>query len=163
MSSSLPAPVSLVVDGLAVRFTWQIDRWAHSIAWGDDAWRSVEGPHEAAGDPRWPASPVLVELSRLDLPHGPAILGVGRAGKSHFSASITADPGRPGRLVFEIACRVQDPPAWLGSTYRGPAGRVCVVPPAGPEPPATIRWAYAVSPRGIEPLGEARRTEAPAD
>lgn len=157
-------PLSLEVGDLTVCFTWQDDRWAHEVVGGDGRrWRSVEGPGAAGGDPRWPASPVLVELSRLETTRGPAVLGVGRAGRSHFSLSVDADPTDPGWLRFEIACRLQEPPAWLGSTYHGPTGLVRIAPGlVTARPPATVTWAYAFSSGGILPLGETRRGGGPA-
>jgi len=125
-------------------------------------WRSVEGPEASGGDPRWPASPVLVELSRLQTPRGPALLGVGSAGRSHFSASIDADPHLPDRLRFEVACRVQEPPAWLGSTYHGRGGIVRVTPgPMSAAPPATVAWAYTFSSDGLLPHGEMPGRQGP--
>ncbi len=43
------------------------------------------------------------------------------AGKSHWSQTVTADAATAS-LSFDVACRVQRQPDWLGSTYR-PAGR----------------------------------------
>jgi hypothetical protein len=100
---------------------------------------------------------VLVELSRLEAPHGPALLGVGLAGRSHFSASIGPAPGRADSIRFEFACRVTEPPGWLGSTYASPAGIVRIGPAAGAaRPPATVEWGYELGPEGVRTLGEAR-------
>jgi len=144
-----PAPLSLSIGTVTVSFTWSGDRWSHrvSIA-GGGTWESVEGPRED-GDERWPASPVLVELSRIDTAGGPAILGVGLAGRSHFSASLGPDPSAADGARFEIACRFNEPPVWLGSTYRGPAGTAVVRPGAEPQPPATVQWAYRFGPGGL--------------
>ena len=91
-------------------------------------------------------------------------MGVGLAGRSHFSASISADMSRPDTLLFEIACRIQEQPLWLGSTYR-PAGTAAVRPDdtaiddavecvtAGTSPdgplPRTVVWSYAIGPAGV--------------
>ncbi|NBT13710.1 MAG: hypothetical protein EBS56_09045 [Planctomycetia bacterium] len=156
-------PLTLTAGRLTISFTWCGDRWAHEIGLEDGGtWRSVEGPEASGGDPRWPASPVLVELSRLQTPRGPALLGVGSAGRSHFSASIDVDPDVPDRLRFEIACRIHEPPAWLGSTYRGPGGVVRVTPgPTADAPPATVAWAYTFSPDGLLPHGKIRGSQGP--
>jgi hypothetical protein len=137
-----------------VTFHWIGDRWAHAVEIKDvGRWQSVEGP-EADGDDRWPASPVLVELSPLETCHGLAVLGVGLAGRSHFSASIGPASGEDGRVRFEIACRIVEPPARLGSTYAG-SGKggdvVTLGPAAGPPPklPATVQWAYSFGPAGL--------------
>jgi hypothetical protein len=146
----MPAPVILTIGPVTVTFTWSGDRWSHRVTLADGgAWDSLEGPRPEDGDGRWPASPVLVELSRIETALGPAILGVGLAGRSHFSASIGPDPaGSPG-VRFEIACRCHEGPLWLGSTYRGPAGIETIRPAAAPSPPATVQWAYTFAAAGL--------------
>jgi hypothetical protein len=144
------APLTLAIGPVTVAFTWAGDRWSHRVTLRDGSvWESVEGPRPD-GDPRWPASPVIVELSRLETPRGAAVLGVGLAGRSHFSACIGPDPLDPDRALFEIACRCNEPPVWLGSTYHGPSGPAAVAPPlAGLTLPSTIQWGYAFSSRGL--------------
>lgn len=150
----MPAPPPTIHNGpVTVTFRWIGDRWAHEIAIeGLGAWRSVEGPR-ADGDDRWPAAPVLVELAPLTTPYGLAILGVGLAGRSHFSASIGPVPGQDGGVRFEIACRVVEPPVWLGSTYDFAGHRVVTGPKPGPPPklPATVQWAYSFGAAGLAP------------
>lgn len=162
-AAALRAPVSLTLGRTALRFSWQDDRWVHEILLPDGTrWHSVEGASAAGGDPRWPASPVLVELSRLEGPHGPALVGVGLAGRSHFSASVGPDPLHADRIRFECACRVAEPPEWLGSTYAGPGGVVRVVPAgAAGRPPATVQWGYGVGPEGVLPLAGSRLAATP--
>lgn len=149
-----PSPPPIRSGPVVVTFHWTGDRWTHRIEIENRGrWQSVEGPR-ADGDDRWPASPVLVELSPLDTPHGLAVLGVGLAGRSHFSASIGPAPGEDGRVRFEIACRVVEPPIWLGSTYAKAAktgDAVTVRPTAIPPPklPATVQWAYSFGHAGL--------------
>ena len=165
-AAALRDPVSLSIGRMTVRFSWCHDRWAHQIVLPDGTtWQSFEGPAAQGGDPRWPASPVLVELSRLPDASGPAVLGVGCAGRSHFSASVAPAPGHPDHLRFDIACRVTESPGWLGSTYVGPQGIVRVLPCAtAVEPPATVRWGYDLGCQGILPLGRSRADmPAPGD
>jgi len=149
-------PVHLVVGVTSAVFTWAVDRWTHRITTGGEAdgWTSFDGP-SLADDPRWPASPVLVELSRVDLPRagaggGSAIVGVGLAGRSHFSASIAADPEVTDAIRFEIACRLHEPPLWLGSTYRARGGlfRLTALDEVATLP-RTLVWAYSIGPQGI--------------
>jgi hypothetical protein len=150
-------PLTLTVAGTTVRFAWHVDRWTHDVLGADGTrWRSIE--ETAVGDdPRWPASPVLVELSALDTPAGRVILGVGLAGRSHFSASVGPDPAAPDRLRFDLACRVNEPPPWLGSTYRDSVGLVRIGPgPLVQPPPTTVQWAYAFGSGGLVPLAGAR-------
>ena len=161
--SGLHAPLTLVIGPVTITFTWAGDRWSHAVALADGrAWQSVEGARPVDGDQRWPASPVLVEVSPMETAHGPAILGVGLAGRSHFSASFSGDPDHAGRIRCEIACRLNEPPVWLGSTYRGHSGPVTVEPRLDvPTLPATVRWGYSFGAEGLAPLAAPAGGEAP--
>lgn len=136
------APLVLSAGGVEVAFEWTSDRWTHRVLLdGEVIWESIDGPWSPGGDPRWPASPVLVELDRVGSGPAAAVVGVGLAGRSHFSASVSRVPaprvaddvviGHPQGervsaglvearfdVLFEIACRVHEPPVWLGSSYR---------------------------------------------
>ncbi len=149
-SAPFRSPVRLVVGEIDVTFSWIGDRWCHRVTCGAaGCWSSIEGPRAEEADARWPASPAFVELSRLELPQGPAILAVGLAGRSHFSAAVSGDATRREWVRFEIACRLVEPPVWLGSTYLGPAGQKAFLPEDGPTtPPATVQWTYAFGPSG---------------
>ena len=118
---------------------------------------------DAAADPRWPASPVLTEVSLVGAAGRPAIVGLGLAGRSHFSVSVAAHPDRPDTLLFEVACRIQEPPGWLGSTYRAAdGGSVQAAPQAvGTDLPRTVQWSYAVGPGGVVPLPTAAGPRRP--
>jgi len=110
-----------------------------------------EGGADDRSDARWPASPALIELSLVELAGGPVVLGVGQAGRSHFSLSARSCPGRAETILFEAACRIHEAAGWLGSTYRDDAGRVTRVIAAAPAAPATVTWSYAIGPGGLEP------------
>lgn len=151
-------PVHLHVGHTTAVFIWAGDRWTHRITTGEsDGWTSLDGPSPPADDPRWPASPVLVELSRVAVPRSAAagekstaIVGVGLAGRSHFSASISPDPQTADAIRFEIACRLHESPGWLGSTYR--AGDRLMQLTASDEStslPRTVVWAYSIGPQGL--------------
>jgi hypothetical protein len=119
---------------------------------------SVEGtPHDD-----WPASPPLQELSIETLSDGRRVAFlVGRAGGSHWSASVEALADRDG-LAFDVACRHGANAGWLGSRYRLLAelstsvavegevvvtaeGQVMSVRPREPSAAAgTTRWRYLV-------------------
>jgi hypothetical protein len=150
--------VRLAAGAAVVSFEWAADRWRHVVTVADGVrLTSVEGPAAPADDPRWPASPVLTEVSLVDVGGRPAILGVGRAGRSHFSASVTAHPDLPDTLLFDIACRLHEQPGPLGSTYARADGTTARVAPAAdlsarPRPPCTARWTYAVGPAGLAQL-----------
>lgn len=131
-----PQTKTLSSSLLELVFTWQHDRWTHSIHP-----RAVDGrpstaswqaaPPNSADDPNWPMSPPLVELAEVAGPEGTALVGVGRAGKTHYSVSITPEPN--GTVRFEFACRLVTSCGWLGSTYipLETASRVAFEPIAG--------------------------------
>lgn len=156
-----PAPaVRLEAGRVAAVFSWQDDRWRHAVFIdGAARYESLEGPEPPAADPRWPAAPVLTEVSRIDVAGSPAIGAVGRAGRSHYSLSMARHPNEPDTLVVEVACRIHEPPGWLGSTYRvvGADARVRIAADAGRDPtgelpaalPRTVVWSYRLSPEGI--------------
>jgi hypothetical protein len=152
-------PLHLDAGPTAAVFTWTGDRWSHRItteAGGEtDGWNSLDGAWPPANDPRWPASPALVELSRVALPRGAAgggsaLVGVGLAGRSHFSASIAPDPQVADAIRFEIACRLHAPPIWLGSTYRA-GGRLIQLTALDDVLilPRTVIWTYSIGPEGV--------------
>jgi len=143
-------PVCLAAGSTVAEFVQDRDRWHHEIITPQGRWGSVEGEADGRSDARWPASPVLVEVSLVALAGGPAVLGVGLAGRSHFSLSVTACPDRSDTLLFEAACRIQEPPAWLGSTYADSNGRVVRLEAGRSEPPATVSWSYRIGPGGVE-------------
>jgi len=161
-------PVAIAAGAARVTFVWRADRWCHDVtlpaeptaaAAAATTWRSLDGPWPADGDPRWPASPALVELSWVDAADGgspptsarggPAILGVGMAGRSHYSASVVRDPLVADAVRFEIACRLHDGPGWVGSTYREGPRIVRVEADAAGGLPRTVVWSYSLGPGGI--------------
>lgn len=97
------------------------DRWGHrwfleSGATTTELMRSLEG----TPDQDWPSSPPLQEVSRHSLDRGDALLCVGMAGKSHWSASFSVEPGSGADAVkSDLAClqKQLDQNAQLGSTY----------------------------------------------
>lgn len=150
--------------GLRVVFIKRADRWRHMIerVAGEQATlvlQSQEGDASAA----WPASPPFQELSDETLPDGRRVLFlVGRAGTSHWSASIEAALDPP-RLIFDIACRHTQPPEQLGSAYVVAAPAVELTPLDGlasvqtqatltqvipttiaSRLPGTTRWKYCI-------------------
>ena len=162
-------PVQLATGPTAAVFTWNGDRWAHRITTGEaTTWTSLDGPCPPANDPRWPASPVLVELSRVSVPRGDAaggeaIVGVGLAGRSHFSASISPDPNDAGVIRFEIACRLHEPPGWIGSTYRQGDHLFRLTPfDNSTTLPRTVVWAYSIGPTGMTSISGAAVSTSPA-
>jgi hypothetical protein len=165
-------PVQLAAGLTATVFTWTGDRWTHRVTTtgtGPSAdWTSLDDPILPANDPRWPASPVLVELSRVSVPRGDAaggqaLVGVGLAGRSHFSASIAPDPHVADAIRFEIACRLHEPPGWIGSTYRQ-GDRLFRLTPLDDSTvlPRTVVWTYSIGPQGIVAVSSAAVSTGPA-
>lgn len=164
----------LVHEKLKLTFTWQEDRFGQVIAVSSqNQWlaclRSLEGT--SAED--WPASPAFQQATQEPMPDGRSqMFLVGMAGKSHWSMSVSPDSGG---LVFDVACRVKEPPQRLGSHYEGatagdfsnlllcelvelpdhPATRsqtqqqLALLPQVQVELklPATIRWKYRIAAR----------------
>lgn len=83
------------------------------------AWESVQKPEAEL----WPASPPIQELSLESIDSRDVLLGVGRAGKCHWSLSVeTVEIESAAAFWFDIACRCPEPPLWLGSTYQPSSG-----------------------------------------
>ena len=72
---------------------------------------------ETAEDP--PPGPPLQNWHHESRATGDVLLGVGQAGRNHWSASVEAPRGNgPVALEFQLACRINQPVSWLGSGYR---------------------------------------------
>lgn len=104
---------------LKLVFEHQTDRWAHRLVLNDKetettVLRSLEGNAEQ----HWPPSPPLQDASHHSLATGEAVLAVGMAGKSHWSASYSID----NRMILaDLACLIKNhpPPSTnsIGSKY----------------------------------------------
>ncbi len=64
-----------------------------------------------------PASPPLQQLHSECREQSNLLLGVGQAGRNHWSASCEAQIDQP-RIEMQIACRVNEAGDWLGSTWQ---------------------------------------------
>ena len=104
-------PVKLAAGGLTVRFDRTGDRISHSILIGESEVPLLDSL-EGESDEAWPPSPPFQELTLETRGDRQLALLVGKAGTSHWSASV--DPQRD-QILFDIACRIQFPPEWLGS------------------------------------------------
>ena len=116
-TQSIPASVSLVTTdgGLRVDFFWEHDRFVHRVS-GNDA---VIRTHRGELDDDWPDAPPLQQLSLETIDGGEVILGVGSAGRSHWSVSVrTVETDHGQGLKFEWACRHKTRPRFLGTTYQ---------------------------------------------
>ena len=171
VTASREAIEALVARGGGARIVFARvgDRIAHRVeladAGAEGGWRGVAASIEGTSDEEWPVSPPFQELHVEERgAEGRVALLVGRAGGSHWSASIEFD-GEGAEARFDIACRATRPPAWFGSQYElsaprggeascvalsaecvvGARGDSVIISPEGHEGawPRTVRWAYA--------------------
>jgi hypothetical protein len=111
--------VFLGVGGLAVVFSRAADRYRHevSIGVGNDR-RVILSSFEGSANDIWPRSPPFQELHVQGRGNeAETALLVGRAGRSHWSASVELDGARQA-LMFDVACRCSGPIDWLGTSYK---------------------------------------------
>jgi len=104
--------------GLRIVFRHQGDRYGHEIFWTDgDREVGVLRSCEGTSDQRWPLSP---PWQSLELDGGsmgrPTAFLLGMAGNSHWSMSVQVETARR-RAVFDVACRLRQPPDFLGTSY----------------------------------------------
>ncbi len=108
---------------LEARFEFVQGRFQHVISAineSDNVVASWVDEFESA-DEDWPASPPIQQLSLESIQDKLTLLGVGQAGKSHWSISVETSDGDSPLILFDIACRTKQQPLWLGSTYRATA------------------------------------------
>ncbi|MCC9609281.1 hypothetical protein LOC68_06005 [Blastopirellula sp. JC732] len=103
--------------GLFVSFPRRGDRFGHvvSIVSGDEivpCMVSLEGDDEE----EWPDSPPIQQLSIEERENGAVALGVGQAGKSHWSVTVETFAAER-RVEFHVACRLKMHPAQISSRY----------------------------------------------
>lgn len=106
---------------IQLSFIKRRDRWSHRIEWVSKSERtalltSVEG----SPDMDWPPSPPFQEISSQNLGTQQALLGVGMAGRSHWSISCTTmRETEYDSILLDLACLCKDEHrGWLGSTYQ---------------------------------------------
>ncbi len=107
---------------IKLRFDRGEDRWRHCLvlASGDSEFgimSSVEGTPEQ----NFPPSAPLQDASRHRLEQGEAVLCVGMAGQSHWSAAFSVEHEGPAESIkSDLAClqKTTTPGAHLGSTYQ---------------------------------------------
>ncbi len=111
------SPHSITAGDLRVVFPWRGDRYGHRVErLVEGAWRIVLESVEGSAGEDWPFSPVLQSLHIEQRPAGAVALLVGKAGVSHWSASVEPFDSSMG-LRFDIACRTGQAPRHLGSSY----------------------------------------------
>ncbi len=93
--------------GLMVSCQWHQDRFQHNLVYiAEGQNRVLMSSCEGAPDDRWPACPPLQQLLRQTVQDDPALLGVGMAGTSHWSASFVLRYERSIQLFVDLACAV---------------------------------------------------------
>ncbi|MFK7768423.1 MAG: hypothetical protein AB8B55_14475 [Mariniblastus sp.] len=93
---------------LGLLFAQSADRWSHDWFFHDandqklaKLLTSVEGTPED----EWPTCPPMQDVSQHELESGGAILGVGMAGKSHWSASYSIEANGDSHIIkSDLAC-----------------------------------------------------------
>lgn len=123
MAKNLFLPTNQAATCLKIVFERRNDRWSHRfiVANGQSEsgqselvfLRSVEGD----ADQPWPPSPPLQEASHQDLDTCQAVLAVGMAGKSHWSASFSYDQDQSFLADLACLCKNNSPGQWIGSRY----------------------------------------------
>ncbi len=103
-------------DGrLVAEFDWHGDRYCHRLSYdGNSVGKSIEGDAEAI----WPPSPPIQQLSLERIDQQSMVLGVGAAGRSHWSLSAQPCKDDATALQFDFACRSKDSAVFLGSSYQ---------------------------------------------
>lgn len=118
MADAKPRNLALATGNgrLRLEFHWHHDRFIQRLFVDSvEAGISIEGDAEDS----WPSSPPLQQLSLEDINGSSVILGVGAAGRGHWSISVEKDTQRDGASIkFDLACRSKEQPPFLGSSYR---------------------------------------------
>ena len=121
----MPAPLSLTVRRpanhfLCVVFEFISGRFEQTITLRSGDGETVHQWRDAFASENedWPGSPPIQQLSLESIRGAMTLLGVGQAGKSHWSVSVeTVGDGDDAVLRFDVACRTSQVPEWLGSRY----------------------------------------------
>ena len=105
---------------LAIEFVETDDRWAHSMVDLSRDPKQLLTSVEGTAEQDWPCSPPLQQVSRHESEQGIALLSVGMAGRSHWSASFSIDGD--DALLAELACLAREnyrssAARFIGTTY----------------------------------------------
>ncbi len=96
--------------GLFTEFSWSEDRYRHTIGMIDADQRvDLVVSCESLADVLWPISPAMQQVYKQNIEDDPVLLGVGMAGKSHFSSSLLMKKAKNTLQVYaEFACLTKD-------------------------------------------------------
>ena len=121
MTQPIEIQTSHSQPAIKLQFDHREDRWAHRLIYANqDCEVEVMSSVEGSPDQVWPSSAPLQEVSRHSLEQGDALLCVGMAGKSHWSASYSVERnGQASVIKSDLAClqKASASDAMLGSTY----------------------------------------------
>ena len=102
---------------LRLTFRFERDRFVHAIERRTaDRWEPLWTSREGDDSQDWPASPALQEIAPHESPDGAVLLGVGKAGRSHWSI-VFETPVEGADFRFDVACRIGAAVGPLGSSY----------------------------------------------
>lgn len=106
---------------MKLQFDQGEDRWSHRLFLAtEESDVGIMASDEGTPDQYWPSSAPLQDVSRHCLDQGDAILCVGMAGNSHWSASYSVEcRGQTGAIKADLAClkKSNTADANIGSTY----------------------------------------------
>jgi hypothetical protein len=126
--------LSVEANRIGDRFDWRI-LWEPLSASALPLLQSVPSPIDTA----WPPFPPLQELAQESHSDTEVLLGVGMAGKSHWSVSVDRrQPPHQPAMVFDFACRLSGSPAFLGACWMLGEG-LHAIPPASLNLPWLLR------------------------
>ena len=108
-----------------MRFHWRDDRYAHQVTLcgSTGEHRVVLDSVESDASHPWPPSPALQQLSLQGDGDQRIAFLVGMAGTSHWSMSVEAATAQRA-IVFDVACRLNTAPEFLGSSYQASKHRL---------------------------------------
>ncbi len=102
---------------LRLTFRFERDRFVHAIERRTaDRWEPLWTSREGDDSQDWPASPALQEIAPHESSDGAVLLGVGKAGRSHWSI-VFETPVAGADFRFDVACRIGAAVGPLGSSY----------------------------------------------
>ena len=99
---------------LGVQFFKKNNRFGHVVSFGreDQLYKLVSYCEE---ETEWPRNPPIQDVHFEDRDQSRVLLGVGMAGRSHYSISIRSD--LTTTLEFEFACHIKSRAEFLGTQY----------------------------------------------
>ncbi len=109
---------------LLLRFAARDSRYGHQVVVVADTGETVL--LQSADDALEPPSgPPLQQLHVESRDRSDVLLGVGQSGRNHWSAALESRTGS-SHIDVQLACRMNRPLAWAGSTYRVVDGHLTV-------------------------------------